>query len=71
MLFICCKKINTIPLTPETVLSFKINKQEYKDSFQFLGESLDTLVNALRKANYDFPNTRKCKYIKMTMTLTY
>ena len=25
---------------------------------------LDTLVNALRKSNYDFPTTRKCKYIK-------
>ena len=52
-----------IPLTPEKI-SFKINRQEYKDSFQFLSESLDTLVKALRKSNYDFPNTRKCKYIK-------
>ena len=45
-------------------LSFKINRQEYKDSFQFLSESLDTLVKALWKSNYNFPNTRKCKYTK-------
>ena len=58
------RKTNTIPLTPERFLSFEINKQEYKDSCQFLRESLDTLVNALRKSNYDFPSTRKCKYNK-------
>ena len=63
MFFIWRKKINTTPLTPEKFLSFKINIQEYEDSFQFLSESLDTLVKALRKSNHNFPNIRKCKYI--------
>ena len=58
------QKINTIPLTPDKFLSYEINKREYKASSQFLSESLGTLVDALRKSNYDFPNTRKCKYIK-------
>ena len=53
------KKINTIPITPDTFLSFEVNQQEYKGSFQFLSESLDTLINALGKSHYDFPNTRK------------
>ena len=47
----------------ENFVSFKINRQEYKDSFQFLSEPLDTLVNALRRSNYDFPNTRTCTCI--------
>jgi len=55
------KRINTIPLTPENLLSFKITKQEYKDSFLFLNDSLDTLIKALSKSNYDFLNTRKRK----------
>ena len=58
------KRINTIPLTPEKFLSFRINRQEYKDSFQFISESLDKLVKSLRESKYHFPNTRKCKYIK-------
>ena len=43
----------------------QINKQEYKDSFQFLSESLDTLVKALRKSNYDV------NILKMIMILIY
>ena len=55
---------NKIPLTPATFLSFKLNKDEYKVSFRCLSEPLYTLVNALRKSKYDFPTTRKSKYIQ-------
>ena len=55
------KRINTLLLTPENFLSFKITRQEYKDSFQFLSDSLYTLIKALSKSNYDSPNIRKCK----------
>jgi hypothetical protein len=53
------EKCEIIPVNMEKFISFKLDSIQILDSFQFLSESLDKLVENLRNSNYDFPITSK------------
>ena len=52
-------KCEIIPQNIEKFITFKLDSIQVLDSYQFLSESLDTLVNNLKQSNYDFPITCK------------
>ena len=52
-------KCEIIPQNMEKFISFTLDHIRVLDSFQFLSESLDKLVNNLRKSGNDFPITRE------------
>jgi len=54
-------QIRVIPRTTEKYLSFSVGNIEFKDSYQFLADSLSNLVRNLRtKGEKKFRNVRKC-----------
>ena len=54
--FLECK---IVPYSMEKFITFSLDDIQVMDSFQFLSESLEKLVDNLRNSNYDFPITRK------------
>ena len=65
------EKCDIIPQNMEKFIAFTLDYIHVLDSYQFLSESLDKLVNNLRKSNGDFPITRRIFNHKLKYDVKY